>query len=102
MQAIYFPSSFISLSPGEQFYLKCNHDEYSLWFNIFAKADVEQDHKKCLSMQQPFEYSLVSRNRLAQINDKTRNKNFFELLKTVPNPVFRLLNFGKVSNPVNT
>jgi hypothetical protein len=83
MQAVYYPTKIINVDKDEKFYLKSNHDEYSLWFNVFTKEEVEQDHKKCLEMEQPFEYSLVSRNRLAQINNKTRNKLFSEILKKV-------------------
>ena len=83
MQAIYYPYQHITLEENEKFYLKCNHDEYSLWFNVFTKDEIQGDYLKCASMEQPFEYSLVSRNRLAQINDKTRNKMFTDLLKKV-------------------
>jgi protein arginine N-methyltransferase 7 len=83
MQAIYYPTKYISLQANETFYLKCNHDEYSLWFNVFTKKEVEEAQTKCLDMRQPFEYSLVSRSRLLQINDKTRNSMFADLLRMV-------------------
>ena len=109
MQAIYFPNNLLELKKGEQFYVKCNHDEYSLWFDIVNSKIPEYDlisnkinntrknHGKYtietfLNEEIPKENNerslgatIVSRNRLAQLNDKSQNDMFVTLLKKVFN-----------------
>ena len=77
MQAVYFPTFQKDLIENESFFVKCNHDEYSLWFNIFKSKEEIQ------SIEQPLAISIVSRNRLAQLNDKNRNNMFIDILKQV-------------------
>lgn len=83
MQAIYFPTYYLNVEKNENFYLKCNHDEYSLWFEIFSKNEFENNNQKCIESIPPIALSLVSRNRLLQINDRNRNDMFYKLLKDV-------------------
>jgi hypothetical protein len=84
MQAIYFPTNSLSLKTDESFYVKCNHDEYSLWFDVFTEAQVKNDYKNCVEFKQPMRMSLISRNRLAQINDRKRTEMMKRALKKVP------------------
>lgn len=83
MQAIYFPTYSLSLKTDELFYVKCNHDEYSLWFDVFTEDQIKNDLKNCIKFKQPMRMSLVSRNRLAQINDKKRSEMIKSALKKV-------------------
>jgi hypothetical protein len=81
MQAIYFPKSIVELTSGQQFFVDCNYDEYSLWFDVtLTKPDV-------VSVQDPglrsLGSTLTSRNRLSQLNDPKTNDMFVKLLKKV-------------------
>ena len=77
MQAIYFPTHYFNVKKDEDFYLKCSHDEYSLWFNVSIDESYLKDDTK------PITLSLVSRNRLLQINDKKHNEIFLNAFKKV-------------------
>ena len=80
MQAVYYPKMFTKVDRDEKFYIKCNHDEYSLWFDI-KKSKTEtfmnEDDERSLGI------TLLSRNRLGQLNDTERNLKFINLFKKV-------------------
>lgn len=84
MQAIYFPSRLIEFKKDEKFFIECLHDEYSLKFDVFS-----YDEKKAIFNSNAsigdisLGMTLISRNRLAQLNDKNRNDMFMRLLKKV-------------------
>ena len=77
MQAAYFPKKFQHFEKGEQLQVSCNHDEYSLWFDIGKLND------SLTASEQSLGNTIVSRNRLGQINDRQRNDMFLKLLKKV-------------------
>ena len=100
MQAIYFPKNLVELKQGEVFYVKSNHDEYSLWFDILKKLPehsfVNNINQASLTIEtflnqetpkdeneRTLGATIVSRNRLAQLNDKKINEIFVSLLKKV-------------------
>jgi hypothetical protein len=116
MQAVYFPKNLIELKQDEVFYVKCNHDEYSLWFDLLKKlpehsfvSNINQASltiENFLNNETPKEeterslgVTIVSRNRLAQLNDTFVNDKFVTLLKKVC--VFFLLIF-KILEAKNT
>ena len=101
MQAIYFPKNLLELKPGELFYIKSNHDEYSLWFDLLKKLPEHSfvsniNHQAGLTIEnflnqetpkddieRTLGVTIVSRNRLAQLNDTKINDTFLNLLKKV-------------------
>ena len=100
MQAIYFPKNLLDLQKNELFYIKCNHDEYSLWFDVQKKmpehsfaSNINQNSLTIESFmnqevtkvdtERSLGATLVSRNRLAQLNDSKNNEMLVSLLKKV-------------------
>jgi protein arginine N-methyltransferase 7 len=79
MQAIYFPNDLIHLEKNQKFFIECNHDEYSLWFNVSHYRPFSNDENQERSLG----ITMVSRNRLAQLNDTKINDMFLSLLKQV-------------------
>lgn len=77
MQAIYFPKNYLNLQENDEFYLNCNHDEYSLWFDVSKDVTALNDKMPDVTL------SLMSRNRLLQVNDKHRNDMFLNIFKQV-------------------
>jgi protein arginine N-methyltransferase 7 len=67
----------LSLEENEHFFLSCNHDEYSLWFEVAKEQKLVNDQEPNVTL------SLVSRNRLLQINDIERNQRFLNIFKQV-------------------
>jgi protein arginine N-methyltransferase 7 len=90
MQAIYFPSRVLTLNKDERFQVSCNHDEYSLWFDVHATTT--EPFVGTNSEERSLGMTLISRNRLSQLNDYVRNKMFLKLIKKV---TFLLRNFLK-------
>ena len=82
MQAVYFPKKYSSFNEGEIIRLNCNHDEYSLWFDIEKLPINEATSTEVLS-ERSLGNTLMSRNRLMQVNDFDRNNMFLNLLKKV-------------------
>lgn len=74
MQAIYFPSQLVQLQKDERFYVECNHDEYSLWFDVSLTRNDEISTSNLGN-------TLISRTRLSQLNDNSLNDRFIQLLK---------------------
>jgi hypothetical protein len=66
---------------NENFIINCNHDEYSLWFDVDKSiknhSDQVNDDERSLGA------TIVSRNRLGQLNDIDRNKMFTNILEKV-------------------
>ena len=81
MQAIYFPKEIVQLEREQRFFVQCNHDEYSLWFNVSAVYD--DRNLADASEERSLGLTLVSRNRMAQLNDAKINDMFIKLLKKV-------------------
>lgn len=79
MQAVYFPKNILNLKKGDHLNVLCSHDEYSLWF------DVNNDLNNNLNFptEQSLGNTIVSRNRLAQINNSESNEMFKRLFKKV-------------------
>ena len=78
MQAAYFPKKISKFNKDDDIYVSCNHDEYSLWFDVD-----KQEAPKEITEDMSLGYTIVSRNRLAQINDSDTNKMLIRLLKKV-------------------
>jgi hypothetical protein len=102
MQAIYFPKNLVELKQGDVFFVKSNHDEYSLWFDILKNLPVHSfvnninqaslTIENFLNQETPKDENenertlgatIVSRNRLAQLNDNKINDTFVSLLEKV-------------------
>ena len=100
MQAIYFPKNLLELKKDEVFYIKCNHDEYSLWFDVLKKlpehsfvSNINQNSLTIESFmnaevskvdsERTLGATIVSRNRLAQLNDSVKNDMLVTILKKV-------------------
>jgi hypothetical protein len=98
MQAIYYPKRVLNLKKDDLFYVKCNHDEYSLYFDLISNEEFEQtklnknknytiekfvDDSQEENEQRSLGLTIVSRNRLAQLNDQNRNDLFLRLLEKV-------------------
>ena len=86
MQAIYFPKKPITLRKDEEFLVKCCHDEYSLWFDTSSLNDQTADFNSYFPSSDELPLSLptiVSRNRLSQLNDTKRSTMLIKLLSEV-------------------
>lgn len=85
MQAIYFPKQVVSLGKDEKFQIECNHDEYSLWFDVHKQTQPSVIHGRGQDKHEDrsLGMTLVSRNRLSQLNDLRRNQMFVDLMKKV-------------------
>ena len=82
MQAIYYPISHLSVDIhiDKEIRIISNHDEYCLWFDVTKNisGDINQ-----ISMPFPKTgiHSCVSRMRLGQINDSSRNQKYVTSLR---------------------
>jgi hypothetical protein len=85
MQAVYFPQNYYDFKVGQNIEITCNHDEYSLWFDVVNPLDrTTHDLTHIKSTEdRSLGYTLMSRNRLAQCNDNERNEMFIRLFKKV-------------------
>ena len=94
MQAIYFPKNLLNFNKGEKFYVDCNHDEYSLWFDVWDEqaGKILAEKTKNLSIEnflnenaeeRTLGATIVSRSRLSQLNLTSNNDLFVRLLKKV-------------------
>ncbi len=81
MQAIYFPKNYFSLKKGDELYVSCNHDEYSLWFDVLRPLELSSSGN--LVEERSLGNTIVSRNRLGQLNDTDRTDMFLRLFKKV-------------------
>ncbi|EDV98353.1 protein arginine N-methyltransferase 7 isoform X1 [Drosophila grimshawi] len=80
MQAIYYIPKPLQLhTAGEQFYLRCYHDEYSLWFDAHQTEPPSQPARRhCCTCDLHMTYT---RNRIGQLNQGTRNKRYLRYLE---------------------
>ncbi|XP_075161410.1 arginine methyltransferase 7 [Haematobia irritans] len=80
MQAIYYVPKPLNLQTNDYFILTANHDEYSLWFDVFPKDYNGNTHVKrhecSCSMHLTY-----PRSRIGQVNQGVRNKGFIRLLE---------------------
>lgn len=100
MQAIYFPKNLLEFKKDDKFLIQCVHDEYSLWFDLFPISSKESLSKlKSNYDDVSLGVTIVSRNRLAQLNDTSRNDMFIRLLKKVSqitNRLYILISFNSI------
>lgn len=84
MQAIYFPSKLVDLKTDEKFFISCQHDEYSFKFDVhtFSEKNLILNSSQ-ITGDINLGLTLVSRNRLSQLNNEKRNNMFISLLKKV-------------------
>jgi len=80
MQAVYFPTRYYALKKGDELYVSCNHDEYSLWFDVLRPSELASISR---TGERSLGNTIVSRNRLGQINDTDRTDMFLRLFKKV-------------------
>ncbi|ELT87312.1 hypothetical protein CAPTEDRAFT_168548 [Capitella teleta] len=76
MQAVYFPSSDVSVEKGEDFDIHSSHDEYSLWFDV-AKSDENPSGCPAHSFGA---HTMCGRARVGLMNDAKRNEKFANIL----------------------
>lgn len=75
MQAIYYFPQQQFIKENQSITINCNHDEYSLWFNIDELSVNEPPICTC-----GFHLS-NSRTRIGQLNDNIRNKKYLKILE---------------------
>ncbi|XP_064536139.1 protein arginine N-methyltransferase 7 isoform X1 [Drosophila montana] len=79
MQAIYYiPKPLQLQQAGEQFWLRCYHDEYSLWFDAHKEQPEQPARRHSCSCDLHMTYT---RNRIGQLNQGTRNKRYLAYLE---------------------
>ena len=89
MQAVYFPEEMLQVDAGDRLQVTCNHDEYSLWFDVAKSKTIppgvaeQEDLVKLGNDERSLGVTLVSRNRLGQVNDIDRNRMLIRLLEKV-------------------
>jgi len=76
MQAIYYPTSEIAASAGEELLLHSNHDEYSLWFDVTTAQEQSP-------ATNPPVYLPMSRTRLGELNSRGRNLKYSQALTQI-------------------
>ncbi|XP_037809355.1 protein arginine N-methyltransferase 7 [Lucilia sericata] len=95
MQAIYYiPKPLNIANVGEEFILNCNHDEYSLWFDVFKKSDENLKksvprHSCTCSLHMTY-----GRSRIGQMNQSPRNKRYLNYLEEHIKPDSQVLLLG--------
>ncbi|XP_030374210.1 protein arginine N-methyltransferase 7 [Scaptodrosophila lebanonensis] len=79
MQAIYYIPKPLQLSTaGKEFWLVCNHDEYSLWFDAYIEAPLKPVRRHTCTCDLHMTYS---RSRIGQLNQAKRNKAYLRQLE---------------------
>jgi len=82
MQAIFYPSTQHQATRGEAMLIHCNHDEYSLWFDVGSLSSTLTP-----SVSPPIcecgAHIANSRSRISMINDNARNQQFIDILSNV-------------------
>jgi hypothetical protein len=77
----------LDLKKNDPIKISCNHDEYSLWFDVYKKNFEKQNgHKNGngkIDCERSLGVTIVSRNRLGQLNDLKRNNMFMKVLEKV-------------------
>ena len=80
MQAIYFPRQFKEVEEGEKLFLQCQHDDYSLWFDVAKSRDTPPPPAPVCRCGAHVVYS---RPRMAMLSDRSRNNAYAAALKKV-------------------
>lgn len=84
MQALYYAPNPVQICVGEQLHLKCQRDEFSLWFDI--SRDTETDDQQSIDKRPlctcGFHLAL-SRTRIGQMNQSLRLKKFQKIFDKV-------------------
>lgn len=79
MQALYYAPKPVQIGIGEELHLKCNRDEFSLWFDL-NRADSEDDTDQDAIGERPMctcgFHLAFSRTRIGQMNHSLRLKKF--------------------------
>lgn len=79
MQALYYAPKPIQICVGDQIELKCNRDEYSLWFDL-NRIGTEVDNEQEAVQERPMctcgFHLAFSRTRMGQMNQSLRLKKF--------------------------
>ncbi|XP_023162762.2 protein arginine N-methyltransferase 7 isoform X2 [Drosophila hydei] len=79
MQAIYYiPKPLHMHDVGEEFWLRCSHDEYSLWFDAYKNKPEKPARRHSCSCDLHMTYT---RNRIGQLNQSIRNKRYLAYLE---------------------
>lgn len=79
MQALYYAPKPVQVGIGEQLHLKCNRDEFSLWFDLHRAGndDIESDENVQNRPMCTCGFHLaLSRTRIGQMNQNLRVKKF--------------------------
>jgi len=82
MQAIYYPRSQTPVKQGESVELVSSHDEYSLWFDVVTTAP-PASAPVSLPSPGPGLHLAMSRARLGQINNNSRNKQLSAMISNI-------------------
>ncbi|EDW10515.1 LOW QUALITY PROTEIN: protein arginine N-methyltransferase 7 [Drosophila mojavensis] len=79
MQAIYYiPKALHLHDAGEEFWLRCYHDEYSLWFDAHKEQPEKPARRHSCTCDLHMTYT---RNRIGQLNQSIRNKRYLAYLE---------------------
>uniref|UniRef100_A0A1I8N5W2 Protein arginine N-methyltransferase n=2 Tax=Musca domestica TaxID=7370 RepID=A0A1I8N5W2_MUSDO len=93
MQAIYYVPKPLNLQKDDTFTLLCNHDEYSLWFDV--SIGTNELNKKVPRHQCSCRMHLTySRSRIGQMNESIRNKRYMKCLEEKINESSNVLVLG--------
>lgn len=79
MQALYYPPKPIQSCVGEQLHLKCNRDEFSLWFDLSrddSTVDIESETIGRRPLCTCGFHLAFARTRIGQMNQSSRLKKF--------------------------
>lgn len=86
MQALYYAPKPVQMGVGEELRLKCNRDEFSLWFDI-ARVGSEGDDTQETIAERPMctcgFHLALSRTRIGQMNHSLRLKKFQKIFDKV-------------------
>lgn len=93
MQAVYFLPEETRVKKDDELTLISSHDEYSFWFNIKNNATIKNNDYLKPSCDCGIHF-ILSRTRIGQINDSTRNKKYLRVLKDKINENAIVLNLS--------
>ncbi|XP_064466661.1 protein arginine N-methyltransferase 7-like isoform X2 [Ornithodoros turicata] len=82
MQGVYYVSHALEVERGETFYLNSCRDEYSMWFAVDRKTTENVERPICLCGL----HMIMSRTRIAMLNDVTRQQKYICTLQKVVAP----------------
>ena len=70
------------MKKDDNFTINCNHDEYSLWFDLNMNHSLKNG-SNIQADERSLGATIVSRNRLGQINDTQRTNMLYNVLAKV-------------------